>query len=476
MRPRSREVITPPILNRPAPTTRRTRETSAWDRLFIWVLRPGWGYRLEVLAVLLALACYQALRHRFGHAGMALAGGWVAVALVHPVIRGALASFLHARRLCRRWLHAVRHGGLVTTNDRVPRPISYRAIPAGDALVVKIPPGLSVSALSQQADLIATCLKVRAIRVTQDDNNAALAGVVVVRRDPLAIARAIPRPEASPTSLWEPIPAGLDEMGVVVSLALIERNLLVGGEPRAGKSAVLQLIVAQAALDPGVELVLVDPKSVELSPWRSCATDYVEDDLGEAIEVLGRLREEMGRRYAFLAASSQRKIEPGDGLSLIVVVIDELASYLDVERCRAKAAEEFESLLTDLVRKGAAAGIIVVAATQRPSADVIPTSLRDLFSFRWALRCSTREASDTILGSGWASRGYSASDVDPAAKGLGYLRHEGGEPVRLKAFYICDEDLSALVAKAEALRRPSEKTAPLHLVEGGGQPGEEAAS
>jgi DNA segregation ATPase FtsK/SpoIIIE-like protein len=47
--------------------------------------------------------------------------------------------------------------------------------------------------------------------------------------------------------------------------------------------------------------------------------------------------------------------------------------------------------------------MVTVATTQKPSADVVPTFLRDLFGFRWALRCSTPEASDTILGRGWAS-------------------------------------------------------------------------
>ncbi len=67
--------------------------------------------------------------------------------------------------------------------------------------------------------------------------------------------------------------------------------------------------------------------------------------------------------------------------------------------------------MRDLVARGRAAGIIVVAATQKPSADVIPTSLRDLFGFRCALRCNTPQASDTILGQGWASLGFDAAKV-----------------------------------------------------------------
>jgi DNA segregation ATPase FtsK/SpoIIIE, S-DNA-T family len=57
---------------------------------------------------------------------------------------------------------------------------------------------------------------------------------------------------------------------------------------------------------------------------------------------------------------------------------------------------------------------------------VVPTYLRDLFGFRWALRCSTPDASDTILGRGWASQGYSAAQIDPTARGVGLLLQEGG--------------------------------------------------
>ena len=50
-------------------------------------------------------------------------------------------------------------------------------------------------------------------------------------------------------------------------------------------------------------------------------------------------------------------------------------------------------------------GFCVLAATQRPSTDIVAGSLRALFAFRWALRCSTPDDSDTILGRRWAARG-----------------------------------------------------------------------
>ena len=114
--------------------------------------------------------------------------------------------------------------------------------------------------------------------------------------------------------------------------------------------------------------------------------------------------------------------------------------------------KEFTASFRDLVARGRAAGIITIAATQKPSADVVPTSLRDLFSFRWALRCSTPQASDSILGQGWASAGFSAHTIDTSAKGVGYLLHEGGEPRRIRSFCLNDDDLRALASRACQLR------------------------
>lgn len=119
-----------------------------------------------------------------------------------------------------------------------------------------------------------------------------------------------------------------------------------------------------------------------------------------------------------------------------------------------KDRTEFAELLRDLVSRGRAAGFIVLAATQKPAHDVIPTALRDLFGFRWALRCNTPQASDTVLGAGWASLGYSAADVDAAHRGVGYVLHEGGQPVRLRAHHLDDAALASLAERAERLRHP----------------------
>lgn len=159
----------------------------------------------------------------------------------------------------------------------------------------------------------------------------------------------------------------------------------------------------------------------------------------------------MDDRYLSLLANRARKVTPDTGMPLHVVVVDELAHYLLAPD--RKERTEFAELLRDLVARGRAAGLIVLAATQKPSHDVIPTALRDLFGFRWALRCSTPQASDTVLGAGWASQDYTTSTIDPAHRGVGCLLHEGGIPIRCRAHHLDDDTLTQLATRAEALRR-----------------------
>ncbi|MCW3041886.1 MAG: cell division protein FtsK, partial [Actinobacteria bacterium] len=240
------------------------------------------------------------------------------------------------------------------------------------------------------------------------------------------------------------------EDGSEATMSLPERNLLLGGEPGGGKSVALQQIIAAAALHPAVALTLFDANRVQLSLWKGCADRFVGPDVHDGIAALEELRDGLNERYEWLESQHRRVIRPGDPFSFHVIGMDELALF--TARGDKKACAQFSMLTEDLVARGRAAGYIVVAATQRPSHDIIPTSLRDLFAFRWAMRCSTPEASDTILGK-WASQGFSATNIDAAERGVGFLLHEGGLPIRLRSYYLADDHLEAIAARAETLRR-----------------------
>jgi DNA segregation ATPase FtsK/SpoIIIE, S-DNA-T family len=256
---------------------------------------------------------------------------------------------------------------------------------------------------------------------------------------------------ARPLSIWQPVHLGTDEMGREVHVTLAERNMLIGGEPGGGKSVALQLVVAHGALSPDCRLILVDGKRVELGLWRDCAHKFIGPSIDEAIETFRWLQQQIDVRTEWLLDHKKRKITPAMGLPVYLVAVDELA-YFSATVGSAAAQKEFNACNRDVIARGRAPGIIGIEATQRPSADIVPTSLRDLFGYRWAFRCSTEASSDTILGHGWANKGYTAEEIDPQSRGVSWLRAEDGIPRRVKAAYLSDEHIIELAETAAALR------------------------
>jgi S-DNA-T family DNA segregation ATPase FtsK/SpoIIIE len=255
-------------------------------------------------------------------------------------------------------------------------------------------------------------------------------------------------------SMFDPMFIGIDEFGQPVYLDVVYHNLLVAGEPGGGKSGLVNNITAHAALSDNTRLVLLDAKLVELGPWHSIADEFVGLDLDHAISVLRRLFVVATNRYTWLVAQRRRKISRSDRMSVIAIVIDELAMYSTVLGTNPQQ-EEFSSLLRGLVSLGRACGMPVIAATQRPSWDIIPASLRDLFGYRAAFRCTSLNSSDIILGQEWAHRGYNANDISPTNPGEAYLIADGGIPRRIKAAYLSDTDIYAIADYAAWIRRPN---------------------
>ena len=261
-------------------------------------------------------------------------------------------------------------------------------------------------------------------------------------------------------SMYDPIHIGGDEFGLPVAIRLIYRNLLAAGEPGGGKSGLLNTLAAHVALSVNSRMVLFDGKQVELGLWDDIADEFVGPDLNHAIITLLRLQRVMDNRYAWLRAHRRRKIEPGDGLSVITSIFDEIALFATVLGTEADQ-RMFVSLLRDLVARGRAAAMPVIAATQRPSVDIIPKSLRDIFGYRAAFRCTSTGSSNIILGDGLSEAGFCATDISPTNPGEGFLIAEGGSPQRIKVAYLTTADIIALADYAAWTRRtPAPPTTP----------------
>jgi S-DNA-T family DNA segregation ATPase FtsK/SpoIIIE len=260
-----------------------------------------------------------------------------------------------------------------------------------------------------------------------------------------------------PLSLWDSIYLGRDLYGDPVHLSLAWRMLIAGGLPDAGKSNGVNQILAHAALCPDVGLWLFDGKENELTTWTPLADRVVGHDMEAALDAVADLQRILDGRLAELAAAGVEKVTPESGHGFVLVVVDELALYTSVYGEPAQQ-KRFSAGLRDLVARGRAAGLVVVAATQRPSSDIVPTSLRDLFAYRWALACANDASSDVILGDGYATAGYSAATIDlDGHAGVGYLLAENRRTPRLfRAAYLARDDIRYLVSVGLTVRgRPA---------------------
>lgn len=420
----------------------------------LWVFRPSWLWRRELAALAVVTAVAVAGWLARGWLGGLLAAGWLVSAVaVMPWSRRRAVRVWRRGRLRRHWDRAMRFSALTTVNDRIPRIRAHRAVPAGDRLIVRVPRGATVAELDAEKDRVAAVLRVREVRVGQDRARADLAHVDIVRADPFAGGgppRRWPWVGGGQRSLGDPVPLGVDDMGDEVSVRLPGKNMVIGGEPESGKSVALSLILAAAALDPWAQIWGWDAKKVELALWRPVLTRIAYNSMDAAIAQMEDLIKEMDARYELLEQSGRRSLKPGEA-PVILAAIDEMRFF--TANTDRKAAKHFNALGEDLTARGRAALIVEVAATQKPAGDVVPTGWRDLMALRWAMRCNTRDASDTILGAGMATAGYDASDIDLDTRGVGLLHAEGGMPRRMRSYFLDDNDIRSIVARGVALRR-----------------------
>ena len=260
-------------------------------------------------------------------------------------------------------------------------------------------------------------------------------------------------------NLWEPIPMGINLRGQEVSTSWVERSGLFGGEPGAGKSAAANDLLLAAALDPTVALYLCDGKAgADITPFEQIAAMYDTDGNPERLlEILDHIwTGEIPRRRALAKEHGSRKLTAAMAakdprVNLAALLVDEWSSY--GAAADRKVREELERLLRLIVQQGRALGIITLAATQKPDSDSVPTGIRDILSIRWAMRCLTPQASDTILGQGYAAAGHNAQDILKSQRGVGiYMDGEGAEPELTRGHYYDDDEVALLLDRAYALR------------------------
>ncbi len=319
--------------------------------------------------------------------------------------------------------------------------VAFWYCPVGLAIRVRCGATHTFADVEKAATSIATFYGARGVRVVPDRHNISDVTITVQTRDPLEDRRPIPWPvQIQSRSLWDSIAFGLDEYGREHSITLPGHHCLIGGESGGGKSVAVSLLTIAAALSTDAALHIIDGKQIDLTDFEPVADQFAGADVADAIRVLEKVRGIMDGRYRELRAAGQKKVRRDDGHRLHLVIVDELHFFSAAPDRKQRTA--FNGLLRDLLARGRAAGITVVCATQKPSADTVPTNIRDLIQYRFALRCATPQASDTVLGAGSV---VDASTIPGGQPGLGYLATEGDAPARIRSFYVDENDLERIV-------------------------------
>ncbi|GAP46895.1 FtsK/SpoIIIE domain-containing protein [Streptomyces azureus] len=287
--------------------------------------------------------------------------------------------------------------------------------------------------------------------------------------------------DAERVNLWQPIRMGVNLRGEEVITSWVERSGLFGGEPGSGKSAAANDLLLAAALDPTVRMYLADGKAgADITPFEPIATMYDTDgDPDKLLDILQYMWDvEIKERRALAKEHGSRKLTEAMAavdprVCLAVLLVDEWSSY--GAAADQKTRQEMERLLRLIVQQGRALGIISLAATQKPDSDSVPTGIRDILSIRWAMRCLTPQASDTILGQGYASAGHNAQDILKSQRGVGiYMDGEGAEPELVRGDYYDDDEVAAILGRAYSLRQEAGTLplGPLDRLRAAGEDGE----
>ena len=262
---------------------------------------------------------------------------------------------------------------------------------------------------------------------------------------------------------------------VVVDLAKLP-HLLVGGTTGSGKSVCINTMILSLLYknEPDrLRLVLIDPKTVEFSlyqdiPHLLCP---VVTDMNKASNALNWLVQEMDRRYNLMSKLGVRSFDsfnekvgtalkdgapimdpfdvtpenpqphtPLKPLSYIVCFIDELADLMLVNR------KQVETQIMRLAQKARAAGIHLVLATQRPSADIVTPLIKANIVARVAFQVGSRYDSQVVLDEGGAQ--------DLLGRGDMLFKRPGQSPQRVQGCMVEESEVLRVVDELKSKGAP----------------------
>ena len=223
-------------------------------------------------------------------------------------------------------------------------------------------------------------------------------------------------------------------------------HMLIAGTTGSGKSVCMNSLILSLlykATPDEVRLIMIDPKMVELGIYNGIPHLFIPvvTDPKKAAGALQWAVVEMLKRYRLFSEAQVRdlasynalqKNEPdGQTLPQVVIVIDELA---DLMLC---AAKEVEESICRVAQMGRAAGMHLIIATQRPSADVITGLMKANIPSRIAFAVSSSLESRIILDTSGAEKLIGMGDMLYAPIGT-------GKPLRVQGCFVTDTEVEAV--------------------------------
>lgn len=195
------------------------------------------------------------------------------------------------------------------------------------------------------------------------------------------------------------------------------QGLLVAGQSGWGKSSLLRAQMVALA-GQKAQVAVVNPKRVDLAvpPDSRMLFAPVAVSEIETGKLLAHLTQELDSRYEQMHQNGT-DLWNRVGIMTLVLFIDELSVVMGA------ANSEMRENLLRLLRTGRAAGIFVVAATQRPTAATITGEVRALMAHRVCLPVSSTLESRIVIDS---SEGANL----PKEKGAALYQHGEIIPVR----------------------------------------------
>ncbi len=313
-------------------------------------------------------------------------------------------------------------------------------------------PGVRVQKLVSASTDLAMTLGVPSVRIVAPIPGKSVAGIEVPNaiKEEIVLKDVYEQTNDRAKTMKLPLVMGRDIEGkpVIEDLARMP-HLLVGGATSMGKSVLVNSILTGllCRFNPNeLKLIIVDPKLVEFKIFEDIPHLLlpIVNDPSDASQALKWAVAETKRRYLEMQKVSAKNLEAynnkmmqeagGDAtkrLPYIVIIIDELAELM------LTAKKDVEQSIVRLSQLARAAGIHLIMATQRPSADVVTGLIKSNCPSRAALRVASASDSRIILDCSGAEQLLGKGDLFFTNTGPMGLR-------RMQGCFVSDEELEKI--------------------------------